>query len=380
MSQKERLKICFDMGPALQGRAGLGRYAGELLAALRRVEPQHDYVAFHNRGPARQGLPAALADLPQHSVPLGNIPWRLSTLPVYFLGGWQDRRLPACDIFHATDQLLPRLRRARSVFTLYDVAFVLRPETHTRQNRWFLSLMIPRFLRAADAVIAISECSKRDAVRLYGVDADKIRVIYLAADARFRPAPPAVQAAARARYELPARFLLYVGAIEPRKNLTMLLDAYRMLLQEDAELRLVVAGPYGWLYAPFLKRLDALGLRERVVFTGWVAGEDLPALYAAAEAFVYPSLYEGFGLPVLEALACGTPVVCSDTSSLPEVAGDAALLVAPGDAAGWAAALRRVLSDAPLRAEMRRRGLAQAARFRWEETARQTLAVYRELI
>jgi glycosyltransferase involved in cell wall biosynthesis len=374
------MRICFDVGPALQGRAGLGRYAAELLAALLRVGPEHQYIGFHNRGPVRQGLDRPLAGLPQHIVPLSNVPWRLGTLPAYLLGGWQDRRLPACDIFHATDQLLPRLRQARSVFTLYDVAFALRPETHTRPNRWFLSLMIPRFLRAADAVIAISECSKRDAVRLYGIEPSKIRVIYLAADARFRPASPAAQAAARSRYELPARYILFVGAIEPRKNLSMLLDAYAPLLNDDPELRLVIAGPYGWLYAPFLKRLDELGLRERVYFPGWVAGEDLPALYAAAEAFVYPSLYEGFGLPALEALACGTPVVCSDASSLPEVAGDAALLVAPEDAAGWTAALRRVLSDGTLRSEMRARGLRQAARFSWDKTARQTLAVYRELI
>jgi len=374
------MRICFDVGPALQGRAGLGRYAAELLDALLRVGPEHDYIALRNRGPVRQALNRPLAGLPQHVVPLANIPWRLSTLPAYFMGGWQDRQLPACDIFHATDQLLPRLRHIRSVFTLYDVAFALRPETHTRPNRWFLSLMMPRFLRAADALIAISECSKRDAARLYGIEPAKIRVIYLAADRRFRPASTPEQAAARARYELPARYILFVGAIEPRKNLSMLLDAYAPLLSEDPELRLVIAGPYGWLYAPFLKRLDALGLRERVIFPGWVAGEDLPALYSAAEAFVYPSLYEGFGLPVLEALACGTPAVCSDTSSLPEVAGDAALLVAPDDTAGWTAALRRVLNDATLRAEMRARGVRQAARFSWDETARRTLEVYRELI
>lgn len=375
------MKICVDVGPALQGRAGLGRYAVELLAALLRVAPQHEYITFHNAEAARSALPPALDRLPKRGTRLSNIPWRLSTLPAYGLNLPQDRLVPGVDLFHATDQLLPRLKHTHSVFTIYDAAFRLYPETHTRQNRWFLNLMVPRFLRAAGRIIAISECTKQDTVRLYGIAPDNIHVIPLGVHPRFRPIQsPDALAAARGRYGLPARYVLSVGTIEPRKNLTLLLEAYQALLAGDPELGLVIVGQKGWLYERFFRRLAELGLEGRVIFPGFVPGEDLPALYSAAACFAYPSLYEGFGLPVLEAMAGGTPVVCSNSSSLPEVAGDAALLLEPQDVEGWVVALRRILTDATLRVEMREKGRRQAARFTWDETARRTAAVYDEAV
>jgi len=287
-----------------------------------------------------------------------------------------DRFVGEADVFHATWHLLPRLRTPASVMTLYDLSFALFPETHLRILRWSSNVLVPRFLRACDRVIAISESTKRDAVRLYGIPEDKIVVTHLAAEDRFRPADPDRVAEVRGRFGLPARFILYVGTIEPRKNLDVLLGALRRLKGQGREVPLVVAGRLGWLYDGFLAKIRSLGLESLVLLPGFVPDDDLPALYTAAEAFVYPSVYEGFGIPVLEAMGCGTPVLCSDASSLPEVAGDAGILLPSGDPAVWADAIGRLMEDTALRSELRERGFRQSSRFRWEETARRTWEVY----
>ncbi len=261
--------------------------------------------------------------------------------------------------------------------TLYDLSFALFPETHLRVLRWSSNALVPRFLRACDRVIAISESTKRDAVRLYGIPEDKIVVTHLAAEDRFRPADPHRVDGVRERFGLPPRFLLYVGTIEPRKNLDVLLGALSRLKGQGREVPLVVAGGLGWLYQGFLAKIRSLGLESLVILPGFVPDDDLPALYTAAEVFVYPSIYEGFGIPILEAMGCGTPVLCSDSSSLPEVAGDGGILLPPGDPAAWAEAIARLMESAALRGELRERGFRNASRFRWEETSRRTWEVYR---
>jgi glycosyltransferase involved in cell wall biosynthesis len=286
-----------------------------------------------------------------------------------------DALFPGVDVFHATEHLLPRLRRVRSVFTLHDLIFQFDPGSHKPLNLAFLRTMVPRFLRAADAVIAVSESTRRDAVRLYRVPSDKIRVIYEGVDSRFRLlSRPEALTAVRRRYNLPDRFVLHVGTIEPRKNLPLLFDALKALADERCAL--VVAGKVGWRTGPIFERLRKLGLNDRVRFIGFVPDDDLPALFNAASLVAMPSKYEGFGLPVLEAMACGTPAIASNTSSLPEVGGDAALYAAPDDVAAWVESIRRVLGDASLRASLREKGLRQAARFRWDAAARQTADVY----
>jgi glycosyltransferase involved in cell wall biosynthesis len=248
------------------------------------------------------GLTRPWSAFPKITTPLSYKPWRLSAMLAHFARIPQDSLFPGVDLFHATDHLLPYFRRIKSVFTLHDLIFLFHPETHKPLNRWFLTLMMPRFLRAADAVIAVSECTKRDAIRFYGIPEEKISVIYEGVNPRFRPASPEAIAAVRARYNLPEHFILYVGTIEPRKNLTALLEAFHHLLATH-DLRLVIVGKKGWLYEGFFRRLRELGLGDRVIFTGYVPDEDLPAIYSAADLFVFPSLYEGFGLPVLEAMA-----------------------------------------------------------------------------
>jgi glycosyltransferase involved in cell wall biosynthesis len=371
-------RVCLDLSPAVHQHAGLGRYAQELLLALATADGQNEYVVFYNN-PAAARVDPTLNHFSHITTPLSYKPWRLSAMLAHFARIPQDSLFPGVDLFHATDHLLPYFRRIKSVFTLHDLIFLFHPETHKPLNRWFLTLMMPRFLRAADAVIAVSECTKRDAIRFYGIPEEKITVIYEGVNPRFRPASPEAIAAVRARYGLPEHFILYVGTIEPRKNLTALLEAFHYLLATH-DLRLVIVGKKGWLYEGFFRRLRELGLEGQVIFTGYVPDEDLPAIYSAADLFVFPSLYEGFGLPVLEAMACGVPVICSNTSSLPEVAGDAAFLVDPADVRALAGAMEQALTDEHLRSELMAKGLERARWFTWEKAAAKTLEVYRGVL
>ena len=379
LAVRMKMKVCLDVSAAVHRRAGLGRYAHELIRALV-AQGEHEYLAFyHQRG--RAHLDPPIDRLPQLTTPLSVKPWRLTTMLAYFFGVGQDGMFPHVDIFHATEHLLPRLRRIRSVFTLHDLIFRFDPGSHLPLNRIYLNLMMPRFLRAADAVITVSECSKRDAVQLYSTSAEKIHVIPEGVDAHFKPVTSQQAEQVRAKYRLPERFVLCVGTIEPRKNLPILFETLASQRARGAETwPLVIVGKPGWLYEPIFRRVAELGLHDAVHFTGFVSDDDLPAIYTAATLVALPSHYEGFGLPVLEAMACGTPVLCSNTSSLPEVAGEAALLVPPDDVQGWIAAIARVWDDDTLRAQMRERGFAQAARFTWQSAARKTTEVYRFVV
>ncbi len=373
------MKICFDVSPAVHHHAGLGRYAHELLSALVATDAANTYTAFYND--PQELLPAPPLDqLPRVRVPLGAKPWRLSALISHLLNLGMDRALPRGDLFHATDHLLPRLKHARTVFTLHDLIFQIFPEYHLPLNRWFLKLALPHFLRRADAIIAVSECTKRDAMRLYHLPAEKIAVIYEGVNPHLRPeSDPQKIAWVRAHYAKNRRFIFSLATIEPRKNLIRLMDAVRALHLRGFNQRLLIAGRKGWLCQDIFEHARKVGMQDKIIFLDFVPDEDLPALFAACDAFVFPSLYEGFGLPPLEAMACGAPVVASNTSSLPEILGDAALYVNPMDTANIAIGIERVLTNRELRAELRAKGIAQAAKFSWERAARETLAVYEQV-
>lgn len=372
----ETMKVCLDLTPALHNTAGTGRYVRELARAL--VDLGHgDRLSFFCVDPEGGDGGGTPASVPRKTVRCSKRGWSAAAALSSFLGTPMDRFVGEADVFHATWHLLPRLRTPATVMTLYDLSFALFPETHLRVLRWSSNALVPRFLRACDRIIAISESTKRDAVRLYGIPEEKIVVTHLAAEDRFRPADPDRVDEVRGRFGLPPRFLLYVGTIEPRKNLDVLLGALVRLKGQGREVPLVVAGKLGWLYDGFLAKIRSLGLENLVLLPGFVPDDDLPALYTAAEVFVYPSVYEGFGIPVLEAMGCGTPVLCSDVSSLPEVAGDGGILLSSGDPAAWAEAIARLMESAALRGELREKGFRQASRFRWEETASRTWEVYR---
>ena len=375
------MRILVDVSPAVHHHAGIGRYADELLRALVAIDAADEFQVLYNLMGPGERLEPPLDSLRAHPVGLPAKPWRMSVLLAELGHVPMDRWLPRCDIFHATDHLLPPLRKAGSVFTIHDLIFLHFPQYHLPLNRWYLGLMLPRFLRRADALIAVSENTKRDVVKLRKVAPEKITVIYEGVNPAYKPLEdPGALGRVREKYKLPDQFLLYFATLEPRKNLATLLDAYHALLGAGQTIPpLVIAGRKGWLYQPIFDRVRELGLAERVHFTDWIDEQDAPVLMNAASAFIYPSLYEGFGLPPLEAMACGTPVICSSASSLPEVVGDGGLLFEPTDARALASAITRVLGDERLRAQLRARGIAQARKFTWEQAARETLQVYQDV-
>jgi len=368
------MTLCLDLSAAAHERAGLGRYAASLAKALLPLRP--DLHVFIN-DPRESRLRPPLNDLPTHTVNLPRKRWRLRAAVSYFGGPGMDHAFDGVSLFHATEHLLPRITHARSVFTLHDTAYLLFPQYHLLRNRLYLTLMMPRFLAQAEAIIAVSESTRRDAERFYRLDPAKVHVIPEGVEPQFAPITNCqLLDAIRQRYNLPFRFILYVGTIEPRKNLLTLLEAYAALRVQSPEVGLVIAGGRGWLYESFFECLRQLGLEEYVTLTGYVPDDDLPALLNLAEVFAFPSVFEGFGLPPLEAMACGAPVVCSNASSLPEVVGEAGLLLPPADLRAWVEALQRLLTTPELRAELRAQGLARARRFTWEAAAQKTLAIY----
>ena len=375
-----RLRVLLDAGPAVHQRAGLSRYTERLAAHL--LQEQGDRVAltlFHNAHSGHR-LPPSLADAPQASLRLGQYPWRLSVLASQLARQpWYEKRLPPSQLYHATEHLLPWLRRP-AVLTVHDLIFERYPQHHTWTNRAFLRLGMPLFVKAAQAIIAVSQQTRRDLMALYRVPGEKIHVVHEGVDARFAPADPAQVVQVRERFSPDRPYLLMVGTLEPRKNHAAALRVLARLVREGFPHRLLIAGGRGWLFQPIQELVGELGLGQRVRFTGYVAEAELPALYTGADALVMPSLYEGFGFPVLEAMACGTPVVCSNVSSLPEVAGSAALLVDPRDEEALLAALRRILTEPGLAEELSRRGREQAARFSWSRCAEETVAVYQAVV
>jgi glycosyltransferase involved in cell wall biosynthesis len=366
--------IYLDVSAAVHRRAGLGRYAESLTRALVAAHPGR-YALFYNRERGVKPLPG-LEHLPVRTVALGYKPWRMLVWLGQLAHVGLDNLLPDAELFHATEHLLLSLRSVPTVLTVHDLIFRRLPGHHKPLNRWYLNLTVPLYCRRANHVIAVSEYTRRDLISAYGLPPEKITVVCEAAAPRFRLQPPEAIAAVRARYGLPNRYLLFVGTIEPRKNLTRLLAAFETIYREDLSDGLVIVGKRGWLYGDFFARLEQSPVKHAVLFPGYVMDEDLPGIYAGAQALVFPSLCEGFGLPVLEAMACGTPVVSSSASSIPEAGGEAALYFDPTDTAEITATTRRLLREADLQDRLRTRGLAQAARFSWGLAATATEAVY----
>lgn len=371
------MRIAIDLSPAIHQKAGLGRYARTLAEHLLAVDRANEYVAFAYGHFNADVLSPVLSALPRANVPLDVRPWRMGVWLAHALGVSLDRLLPRVDLFHATEHLLPPLKGAKTVFTLHDLIFQFFPEYHLPLNRWFLVNAMPHFLRRADAIIAVSECTKRDALHFYNLPAEKITVIYEGVNPALRPVQdPGLVDQARARYAHNQPFIFFVGTIEPRKNIPALIDALRALRSRGLPHRLLIAGRKGWLWKGVFDAVRDTGMESEIDFLDYVPDGELPALFAACDAFVFPSLYEGFGLPPLEAMACGAPVVCSNTSSLPEVVGDAAVQVNPRHVDDLATAIERVVRDPCLRAELRAKGFAQSAKFQWDRAARETLALY----
>jgi glycosyltransferase involved in cell wall biosynthesis len=281
------------------------------------------------------------------------------------------------DVVHAPVNVSPHFAKRPTVVTVHDLAFRLYPEQYPGLKRRYLDALTRRSVEQADQVIAVSENTRADLLRFYRVNPERVRVIPNGVDPLLRPVDDAeVLARFRARHQLPDEFILALSTLQPRKNLIALFRAWARL-DASTRLPLVVAGARGWKVDPIFEEVRALGIADQVRFTGYAAGDELALWYSAATLFVYPSLYEGFGLPLLEAMACGTPVVSSNASSLPEVAGDAALLIDPRDVDGLATAIDRLAHDPMLRTDLAKRGIERARQFSWMRTARETVEVYR---
>ena len=292
---------------------------------------------------------------------------------------WRVRAASA-DLLHAPGYLAPVASTVPVVITVYDLIALRFPQWCKRSNVLNFRLQMPLSMRRARRILVPSQATRDDLVSRFPRAAGKVRVVPLGVDAAFQPcADPDRRAAVRRRYSLPERFILFVGHNEPKKNLPGILAGYCELRKSGAAAPpLVIAGARGWGCAAVDRQWRDSGLAGAVIFTGFVAADDLPVLYSLADLFVFPSLYEGFGLPPLEAMACGTPVVASNRGSLPEVLGDAALQVDPSQPEALARAMRDVLSDAGLRQCLIERGRTRAATFTWERTARLTEACYHE--
>jgi len=367
--------IAFDARLAYYRReSGIGQYIVHLARWLPRLDPAHAYAILHSRKD-----PVTLADGPNSRrlnlwTPSHNR-YEQVAMPI-------ELARARFDLLHSPDFIPPFRGRFRRVITVHDLTFLRYPQFVTAESRRYYNDQIARAVRAADHISADSAATKVDLVDMLGVPADEVSVVWLAPDARFRPLPPADARPRLDRLGLPERCLLFVGTFEPRKNVAGLLNAYRILIDRGGEPPpLVLAGRRGWLFDETMTRIDRLRLRERVVLLETPSDDDLVALYSSASALILPSHYEGFGLPVLEAMACGLPVVISGRGSLPEIAGEAALVVDdPDDADALASAIARVLSDDSLAADLHQRGLARVAEFSWERCARETLAIYRRVL
>jgi len=351
--------------------AGINWYIRNLLTYLPGVDRDNRYTAFIGDGRfTGPGLALKLSRLPT-SRPSIRIFWEQVVQPFAL----QKERV---DLLHALAFVTPLLSPCPSVVTIHDLSFLLYPEGFKRSKRFYLGLFTRLSARRARRIIAVSKSTKRDVVRLLGVSPGKVEVVYSGIVEAFRPLAEDRVTAFRSKRGLPERFILFVGTIEPRKNVTRLIEAFATLRPCDpAPWKLVIGGAKGWFYEDVFARVGQLGLEGQVMFPGYIPVSELPLWYNAAELFVYPSLYEGFGLPLLEAMACGTPVVAANTSSLPEVVGQAGLTVDPLDVEGLAEAMRRALDDEALRQEMRERGLQRARGFSWTKTAQETVQVYR---
>ena len=356
--------------------AGINGYITNLLRALPEADPALHYTLFvseQSRPPSHPRVQIRRSRW-DTAAPVRRVLWEQVAQPLALM-----RERPA--LLHALAFVSPVLNRTPSVVTVYDLSFVHHPERLPAARRLYLRLLTRWSCARARRVIAISRSTARDLVQTFGLSPAKIDVALPGVGAHFAPQTPDAVAAFRARRGLPERFLLFVGTLEPRKNLPVLLRAYAQLPARDrAAVHLVLAGARGWMTDAIFATLEQLNLGDTVHFPGYVPAEELPLWYSAADALVYPSVFEGFGLPVLEALACGTPALVADASSLPEALGEGGLRLPPHDVAAWRDALARAMHDADWRAEARARGLQHAARFSWARTAAQTVASYRRAL
>ena len=369
------MRIAIDAHSVGTGLGGNESYATNLIEALAEIDQANRYTLYVTK---REAIERFANRWPNFSVkstlphtPIVRIPLTLSA----------ELRRNRVDVLHV-QFTAPPFSPCPVVVSIHDLSFEHLPHTFKWRSRKQLRITVRRTARQASQVIALSEYARNDIINTYQVSPEKISVIPLSAGERFRPIRDQDELQrVRQTYGIEGEYMLSVGAIQPRKNLGRLVAAYSRLRAAKPEgklPKLVLAGKCAWLYDETLRAIKELNLSDSVILTGYVPENDLPALYSGAVCFIYPSYFEGFGLPPLEAMQCGVPVIVGDRTSLPEVVGTAGILVDPFDVDALAAAIENVISDSDLRAELSVSGLARAKIFEWRETARQTLAVYQK--
>lgn len=376
------MNIGIDYTAALKQSGGIGRYTRGLITTLAHLDSQNRYTLLTASDAPRRDLQTfqSFANFSHKIYPLPErwltIAWHrfYLPLPVEWFSG-------ALDLFHSPNFILPPTRGAKTLLTVHDLSFIRHPQGAVASLRRWLNQVVPRSLTRADHILADSESTKLDLIELFSLNPADITVVGAGVEERFRPiTDSAALDAVRQRYKLPpaSRFILGLGTLEPRKNFTGLIAAFSQSPVRETH-HLVIAGGKGWLYDDIFAAAHNSPAADRIHLIGFVADADLPALYSLADIFAYPSHYEGFGIPVIEAMACGTPVVCANNSCLPEVAGDSALQVTATDTSALAEALARLAADPALRERAIHAGFRQAQKFTWPVAAARLLAVYRAL-
>lgn len=369
------MRIAFDGTTIRPGRTGVGYYSEHLLHHLAQQYPDDELIVISNR------LVDTTRSLPR-AARVETSSWRAPcTIWMQALAPRTLRRL-APDVAHFTNGMVPLASPVPTVVTIHDMSLTLFPKYHPARRVVLNRPLVDLAAMRADAIITVSQSAKRDILDLYGVPANRVHVVHEAAAPVFTPVLDRERLLrVRQRYGLSDRVILYVGTIEPRKNLPTLIDAFAQRRRKGGlPHQLVCVGPYGWLSGAVGRQVEHLALERAIRFTGYVPLEDLPALYSLAEFFVFPSLYEGFGLPVVEAMACGTPVITGRVAALAEIAGGAVVHVERLDAESIGEAIAGLARDLDWREQLRSLGLARARAFSWAQAARETFKVYRHAV
>jgi len=369
------MRVALDAIPLVAAKTGIGHYTDALAVTLAQNHPDHQYTLLSPFDFVLSPPPLTPPNLSKMFLPMRSVfrRWWLVGLPALL-------QLSPFDLFHGTNYCIPVVSPCPTVVTVHDLSLFRRSSTHEDENVRRGKRRIPLMIRRATRIIAPSEWTRSEIIEHFGTDPDLVRVIPEGARREMRPLNPEECADVLNWFGIDSPYLLFVGTIEPRKNLPVLLKAFHELLQTTTHLpQLIMCGGNGWKYEEVYRLVNELKLNDKVRFLGYVRDEELPALYSSAECFLYPSSYEGFGLPPLEAMACGTPVITSNASSLPEVVGDGGLTHSPDDYRKLTALIAQMLSEAGVRAHYRQAGLERARVFSWDRAARETQALYDEV-
>lgn len=375
------MRVLLDGQPLLGSRTGIGRYVSSLLSCLNEPQDIEVFLAFNR---IFKNVDAGHI-LPDYRVHNNRFPYKVirrlmkpNGLYEYPFDFFSKEKY---DLFHGTNFTIMPTARAKNVVTIHDLAYMIYPESTSDKIYRHHTTWVPYSVEKADRIIADSFQTKLDLIKLLHVPEEKIDVVHLAGDPIFRVMHYSEYEQIVYRYGLPKQYILYVGTVEPRKNLITLIKAFHHLKQQsNCRQKLVIVGAKGWKYSSIFELIQEFEMESDVLFTGYVSDDDLVGIYNGATCFVLPSIYEGFGLPLLEAMQCGIPVIGSNVSSIPEVVGEAGMLINPHDVSAWTEALATVVFDSHYRQELADLALDRAKHFSWDKAAAQTIDVYRKAL